>query len=459
MTLTTAQRAFLEGLFPGDQALFSAEETLVYGMDASRLSAPPLAVVRPVNPEQVRELLAWAETEKMPIYPRASATNVVGGCVPVKPGVVVSCLGLGRILDLSEEDFVAEVEPGVVLGELQRELTGRRLFYPPDPASLKVCTVGGSVSTCAGGLKAVKYGVTRDYVLGLDAVLPGGRVLSTGGRAHKNVVGLDLTRLLVGSAGTLAFFTKLILKLLPQPEATATVLSCFPSLDAALVAARGVFRAGILPVALELMDEGVLRALANLRDVPWPKDSRAALLIRLDGPRQGLGLEIKRLQESLTQASPTFQSVGIGPENEEELWDIRRLINPAAFTVGPNKAADDIALPRGRVGRALSAIQEVSREVGLPILCFGHLGDGNVHVNTMYDAQKPGDPERMAQAKARILDLTLSLGGTVSGEHGTGLVKAAYAARQLKPVERELMHAVKAAFDPSGIMNPGKELF
>ncbi len=459
MTLTDSQRDFLLGLFPGDQALFSAEETLVYGMDASRLSAPPLAVVRPTHQDQVRELLAWAEAGRIPIYPRARATNVVGGCVPVKPGVVVSCLGMNRILDMDENDFVAEVEPGVVVGDLQRELASRRLYYPPDPASFKVCTVGGSVSTCAGGMRAVKYGVTRDYVLGLHAVLPGGRVLTTGGRAHKNVVGLDLTRLLVGSVGTLAYFTRLTLKLLPLPEASATVLACFPTLDKALAAAKSLFRAGILPVALELMDHGTLRALENLRDTPWPKDSQAALLIKTDGSRLGLGLELKRLQETVAQSEPSYQAVGVGPEHEEALWEIRRLINPAAFTVRPNKAADDIAVPRGRVGQALAAIRIVADEADLPILCFGHLGDGNIHVNIMYDATKPGDLERLAKAKAKVLDLTLSLGGTVSGEHGTGLTKAAYAARQLGEVERDLMRQIKAAFDPSGIMNPGKELF
>lgn len=459
MTLSTSRKQFLQGLFPGDQSLFAPEETLVYGSDASRLHATPLAVVRPRTEDQVRELLAWARAEDVALYPRARATNVVGGCVPVKPGVVVSCLGMDRILDVDADDFVAEVEPGVVLGDLQTRLSERRLFYPPDPASHRVCTVGGSVSTCAGGMRAVKYGVTRDYVLGLRAVLPGGRVLTCGGRAHKNVVGLDLTRLLVGSAGTLGFLTRITLKLLPMPEGSATVLACFSSLGAALDAARGIFRAGILPVALELMDQGTLRALEQVLEVPWPRTAAAALLIKVDGSRPGLVLELKRLQEAVALATPAYQAVGVGPEHEESLWEIRRMINPAAFKVRPHKAADDIAVPRGMVGAALAAIQDIAREADLPILCFGHLGDGNIHVNVMYDASRPGDPERVAAAKARVLDLTLSLGGTVSGEHGTGLTKAAYAARQLGEEERALMRAVKAAFDPTGIMNPGKELY
>jgi D-lactate dehydrogenase (cytochrome)/glycolate oxidase len=252
-SLAAGTRRFLERLFPGDAAAFTPETMFVYGTDASRRFAMPAAVVRPESAGQIKELLAFAQAERVPILPRGRATNTVGDCVPVTGGIVVSTARLNRILDIDGDDFVAEVEPGVVTGDLQTALAPKQLFFAPDPASVKFSTVGGNAATCAGGMRAVKYGVTRDHILGIEAVLPGGETILTGGRTHKNVAGLDLTRLLVGSEGTLAFFTRLFLKLLPLPQATATLALAYPSVDAALTACADVFKAGILPVAMELL--------------------------------------------------------------------------------------------------------------------------------------------------------------------------------------------------------------
>lgn len=456
VVLTDAQRRFLEALLPSGDRLFAPEETLVFGTDASRLCGTPLAVVRPTEEAQLVELLRWADAERLPVYPRARATNVVGGCVPATPGIVVSTLRMDRIIDIDADDFVAVVQPGVVTADLQRAVEAKGLFYPPDPASQNISTIGGNVATCAGGMRAVRYGVTRDYVLGLRTVLPGGRVLASGSRCHKNVVGLDLVRLLVGSEGTLGCISEVTLKLLPLPEATASLLAGFADLGSAMDAVRRVFAAGILPVALEFMGPEVLDCAALLNDVPWPSSVRAALLFRLDGSRTTLPLDVDRLSRTVREAAPVWSAVGIGKDEEEPLWTIRRSINPASFLVKPNKLSDDVTVPRGSLRMALEGISSIAEGHGLTILTFGHVGDGNIHVNIMHDAARPDERAHALAAKGEVTDLILSLGGTLSGEHGVGLTKAPYVHRQLSQLERDLMAQVKMAFDPHGIMNPGK---
>jgi len=384
-SLSDGQRRFLAGLFPGEDALFAPEESLVFGADASRMFCPPLAVVRPTGEEQVKELLAWAHRERVPLFPRARATNLVGGCVPQGGGVVVSTLKMNRIKDIDNRDFVVVTEPGVVTGELQAAVEDKGLFYPPDPASVRISTIGGNVSTNAGGMRALKYGVTREFVLDMRVVLPGGEVIRTGSRNHKNVAGLDLTRLMVGSEGTLGFMTEITLKLLPLPEAQASVMVGFKTLAEAIEAASGIFGAGILPSAMELIDERPLNAVAAMAEVPWPEGTGGVLLMRLDGSEASIGPEVDRLVRCLSGTAPTFVDKAFG-QDEERLWEPRRLINPASFRIAPDKLADDIALPRGKVLEAVTSIREMADEAGLAVMCFGHLGDGNIHVNIMHDA-------------------------------------------------------------------------
>jgi len=453
--LTPEQETFLADLFPSDALLLRPEQTAVFSTDASRLRAAPLAVVRPKNREQVAELLHWAHSERIPIYPRARGTGTVGNAVPAKPGIVISMLAMNRILDIDDRDFVAVVEPGVVTGDLQRTVSERNMFYPPDPASSGFSTVGGNVSTCAGGLRAVKYGVTRDYVLGLEAILPGGRALRSGGRAHKDVVGLDLTRLFVGSAGKLGVITELTLKLLPKPETTASVLAGFPDIRRAMDGAAAIFRAGMLPAALEFMDKATLTALDIAGTSPLPKEAQAALLVRVDGSEAVVNAETDRLQAALQKARPVHLMTG-RDENEEALWDVRRGISPASFHLKPDKLGEDIAVPRGKVAEAVEGVHAIAAKYNLTIMCFGHLGDGNIHVNTMYNASWPEEADNAAMAKGEIFRLALSLGGSISGEHGTGLTKAAYVDLQLGADQQALMADIKRIFDPHGIMNPGK---
>ncbi|MCG8533398.1 MAG: FAD-binding protein [Desulfovibrionales bacterium] len=454
--LSSNHRAFLQQLFPATDCLVTPEEMVVFEADASRLEGTPLAVVRPETEEQIIELMRWAHTERIPIYPRARATNVVGLCVPKKPGIVVSTLKMDAIVEVDADDFIARVEPGVVTGDLQKRVEEEGLFYPPDPASLGISTIGGNVATCAGGMRALKYGVTREWVLGCRAVLPGGKVITCGGRNHKNVVGLDLLRLLTGSEGTLAFMSEITLKLMPKPEATASVLAGFANLEEALQAIKVMFRAGMLPTALEFMGPEVLQALEHVEVVPWPATVTAALLLRFDGSPQALKADTDKAQKIFASCNVQWSKTGIGKQEEEKLWDVRRSINPASFKVAPNKFSDDITVPRGKLLEAITGIKKIGAEHSLPILTFGHVGDGNIHVNIMHDASDAEELARAKKAKSAISKFVLSLRGTLSGEHGVGLVKAPYIHMQLSETERSLMHQIKHVFDPHSIMNPGK---
>ncbi|MGE4292765.1 MAG: FAD-binding oxidoreductase [Desulfovibrio sp.] len=457
-TPSASQRRFLSNLFPGDGAVFAPEELVAFSGDASQKEAAPWAAVRPESEEQLVELLKWADAERVPVYGRARGTNKVGQTVPVCGGVVVSFLRMNRILEIDPRDFVAVVQPGVVTAEFQVLLAKQRLFYPPDPASIKISTLGGNVATCAGGMRALKYGVTRDHLLGMRAVLPGGEILRLGTRCHKDVAGLDLTRLLAGSAGTLALFSELTLKLLPLPEASASALAGFANFETALAAAAAIFQAGLLPSALEFMDGVTLEALAHDFSGPqyaWLGQAGAALLFRLDGSQAAVRAEAATLRSVLGQFGPIFLETASGPD-EELFWDVRRSISPSLFHLAPDKSGEDVAVPRGQVLAAVRGLEAIGQKLGLRTACFGHLGDGNLHSNILYDRSK-GQAEAARQAKAELFRLVLSLGGTITGEHGVGLSKKDWLADQIGPAEREIMRRLKAVFDPHGIMNPGKE--
>ncbi len=455
--LTPAQKKFLASLFPGEAASFDEAACFVHGSDASRLPGMPWGVVRPTSAEQVAELLAWAQRERVPLLPRGRATGVAGAAVAANGGLVVSLLRMNRILEISPGDFLARCEPGVITADLQKACAAKGRFYPPDPGSVGISTIGGNIATCAGGMRAVKYGVTRDWVLGLTAVLPGGAVVRTGGRCHKDVAGLDLTRLLVGSEGTLGIVVEATLRLIPLPEASASLLAGFADMGALMRAAQAVFGGGLLPTAMEFFDQGTLRALSlTAESVPWPSGTAAALLLRLDGSAGAVAAELGKLDALLTPCAPTFRELAPDPAAEERLWELRRLVSPALYKLGPDKLADDLAVPRGVIAEAVAAFTAIGERRGVTVVCFGHLGDGNVHTDVMYDAADPRQNEAAHAAKDEILAAALGLGGTITGEHGVGLAKLPHLPGQIGAAERGLMRRLKAAFDPLGVMNPGK---
>jgi len=459
MSLAPSLLCALRAIFPGDALTVSPEETLIFGVDASRghaRPAAPAAVVRPESTEQVAELLRLADAERVPIHPRGRGTNRVGGCVPEPHGIVVSTARMNRIVEISGEDFVAVVQPGVVTGDLEAACRERGLFYAPDPASLRFSSIGGNLAQNAGGMRAVKYGTTRDWALGLTVVLPGGQILHTGSRCHKDVAGLDLTRLFVGSEGTLGFITEATLKLLPLPEAQASLLAVFAAEEDALRAGANVFVAGIVPVAMEFMPAEALTALESLGPVPWPTGSKAALLLRLDGFAETLAAGLVHLRQAVEPLAPTFFKTARTQAEEEALWEPRRQISQALFHFGPDKLSDDIAVPRGRIGEAVARIRRIGQDFGLTTAVFGHLGDGNLHINVIHDASDAAAAERARKAKDAVLALAVSLGGTISGEHGVGLSKLSWLEAMRGAPAVAAMRRIKSALDPNNIMNPGK---
>ncbi|MGE4312525.1 FAD-binding oxidoreductase [Desulfovibrio sp.] len=450
-TLTSGHKNFLVDLF-GDGVAFDPEVLRVYASDASLKVGTVLAMVRPVSVAQVCEFMRWAEAENIAVHPRGRGTSLSGGCVPTVPGIVLSTLGMDRILDISAEDFVAVIEPGVNTARLQAECEKLGLFYPPDPASGKATSVGGNVATCAGGLRAVKYGVTRDYVIGVEAVLPGGKLLKFGGRSHKDVIGLDLGRLFVGSEGTLGIITKLVLKLIPRPEASASVLVGYPSLDAALASMSKVFAAGILPSAVEFMNETVLEILSRTGDAPWPDTVKSLLLFQVDGSKDTVPLENARLSRQLSDA--LWRMEGVGKEEEDALWACRRRVSAASYVLGPDRIGGDMAVPRGSILKAVRRFEEIAASNGKRLIAFGHAGDGNIHANLHYDASDPDDARRTEKTHHELDAAVLEFGGSLSGEHGAGFLKDV--GRQIGKEEHALMRGVRRIFDPRGILNPGK---
>ncbi len=449
--LTPDHKAFLQNLF-GDNVSFDPKVLRVYSSDASLVSGEIFAMVRPDNTAQVQEFMRWADKERVAVHPRGRGTSLSGGCAPTVPGIVISMLGMDKILDISTTDFVAEVEPGICTATFQAACEKLGVFYPPDPASSKATSIGGNVATCAGGLKAVKYGVTRDYVLGCEVVLPGGQLLKLGGRTHKDVVGLDMTRFFVGSEGTLGIITKLILKLLPKPEATASVLAGYPSLDSALSSMGKVFAAGILPIAVEFMNETVLDILKQTGETPWPETVNSLLLFQIDGSEKTVPLEIARLAAQLDDA--LWQTQGVGAKEENVLWAHRRRVSAASYVMGPDRVGGDMAVPRGKILEAVRHFEEIAKKNGKKLIAFGHAGDGNIHANLHYDASDPDDNARTMKTHHELDEAVLQFGGSISGEHGVGCLKDV--GRQLGEAEQAMMRQIRKVFDPNGILNPNK---
>ncbi len=430
------------------------EDLLCYGFDASGLDVAPSAVVWPRDVDDVVKILGFAYANNIPVIPRGAGSGMTGGSVPSKGAVVLSLERMNRILDIDKENMSVVVEPGVINGKLQRELERHKLFYPPDPASMNFCTIGGNVAENSGGPRAIKYGVTRDYVMGLEAVLPDGRVINTGVKTAKGVVGYDLTRLIVGSEGTLAVVTKIRLRVLPLPEDVITLLVLFSDAGRAGEAVRLILAQRIIPRTLEFLDGGAIEAVENYKPTGIPRGVEAMLLIELDGHAQTITKEAERISEIVDR----LQGEVTMAEDEaarEKIWEARRAVSPALYHLKPAKINEDIVVPRGRIPDMLNILKRLSEETGITIINFGHAGDGNIHVNIMVDKNKE-EYEKARNLVKEIFRATIELGGTISGEHGVGLTKAPYISMEIPPAELDLMKKIKAVFDPKNILNPGK---
>jgi glycolate oxidase len=431
------------------------EDLICYGFDASGVEMSPSAVVWPRSTEDVVKVMKYAYEHSIPVVPRGAGTGVTAGAVPSKGSIILSFEKMKRILEIDSENLQVLCEPGVINGRLQRELEWKGLFYPPDPASMHFCTIGGNVAENAGGPRALKYGVTRDYVMEMESVLPNGDVITMGVKTSKGVVGYDLSRLLTGSEGTLAVFTKIRLKVLPLPEEVITLLAIFNNLEASGDAVSKIISSRIIPRTLEFMDHEAVAAVEKFKPVGLPADAEALLLIELDGYPASIQKEAQKIADICQQMGADIK-IAEDQEARNKLWASRRAISPALYHLKSDKINEDIVVPRNRVTEMLKRLRRLSEESGLTIVNFGHAGDGNIHVNIMVDKADTGEYERGLSLVEKVFQETLSLGGTISGEHGIGLTKANYIGMELSKKEIEIMQSIKKMFDPKNILNPGK---
>ena len=433
----------------------SPEDLVCYGFDASGIEISPSAVVWPDTTEDVAKVMKYAYENSISVVPRGAGTGMTAGAVPSKGAIIISFEKMKRILEIDTENLNVLCEPGVINGRLQRELEWKGFFYPPDPASMNFCTIGGNVAENAGGPRALKYGVTRDYVMEIESVLPNGEIMTTGVKTSKGVVGYDLTRLLTGSEGTLSVFTKIRLKVLPLPEEVVTLLAIFNNLEASGDAVAKIISSKIIPRTLEFMDREAIAAIEKFKPVGLPKDAEAILLIELDGHPSAITKEAEKIVDICQQLGAEIKKA----EDEDarnQLWASRRAISPALYQIRPTKINEDIVVPRNMVTEMLKRLRKLSEESGIKIVNFGHAGDGNIHVNIMVDKADNDEYTKGLSLVEQIFKDTLSLGGTISGEHGIGLTKAGYIGMELSRKELEIMEAIKKVFDPKNILNPGK---
>ena len=427
-----------------------------YSYDATQISVRPEAVIFPESASEISRIMVLANRHRFPVVPRGAGSGFSGGSVPIQGGLVLVLLRLNRIKKIDTKNFLAVVEPGVITKDFQQAVEAQGLFYPPDPSSLAFSSLGGNVAECAGGGRAVKYGVTRDYVLGLEVVLPTGEIIKTGVRTTKGVVGYDLTRLLIGSEGTLGVITEITVKLLTKPESKRTILAFFDRLAPATQAVVELFQSGVLPSILEFMDQPSIQVVEEYLHLGLPTEAKALLLIEIDGREESISSQAESIQQTLERLEAIGFRMTSSAQEADELWKARRTISPALFRLKPNKINEDIVVPRDKIPEAIERFQEIGSRLGLLIVSFGHAGDGNIHVNVMYDAKNPEEDAKAKTAVEEIFRTVMALGGTLSGEHGVGLTKAPYLSMELDPVSIALMKKIKSLFDPNNILNPGK---
>lgn len=434
------------------------EDQVCYAYDATRRFYPPEAVVFPKDAGEVSAILRLANEYSFPVTPRGAGSGMSGGSLPVEGGVAMVMTRFNRILNIDTDNLVASVQPGVITGHFQKAVEKKGLFYPPDPSSAEFSSLGGNLAECAGGARAVKYGVTRDYVLGMEVVLPTGEIVRFGVNTAKGVVGYDLARLVVGSEGTLGVITEITLRLLPLPETSMTVMAICDKMEAAAECVAEIIRKGIIPRAMEYMDNAAIRCVERHLGAGLPVDAAAILLIEVDGRASEAAFLSERIV-SVLEAYPGVKSrIAGSAEEAARFWKARKSISPALRAYGTGKLNEDIVVPRSRMPEMVSRIRELGEKTGLTMVSFGHAGDGNIHFNVMFDKDDARQEALALEAVDAVFDYTLALGGTISGEHGVGIAKAPYMEKEISGEVIALMKRIKKAFDPAGILNPGKML-
>ena len=450
-------RSIFAGIVGAANVLTEREDVIAYGYDGTFFDNTPPLVVLPGSTAEIAQIHRYADANGIAITPRAMGSGLSGGSVPLAGSIVLGVARLNRILTIDEIDRVAVVQAGVITAHLQAEVERRGLFYPPDPSSLKQSAIGGNVAENAGGSRCLKYGVTNDYVLALEVVLPDGTVLRTGGRSVKNVTGYNLRSLFTGAEGTLGTITEVTLRLINKPRFARTAMAIFDRMDDATATVNAVLASGVLPTSIELIDDVTARCIEENTPVGLPLDAQAILLFGTDGSDERL------VEEDTAGIAATCRAGGAreirvaadGVE-AEKMWSARRAISPSLARRRPNKLGEDIAVPRSAIPEMARRVRAIATQFDLEIPLFGHVGDGNLHPNILCDRRDAGEMLRVAGAARAIFEAAIDLGGTLSGEHGIGLLKKQFMELDLGPEAIALMRKIKDAIDPNGIMNPGK---
>ncbi|USK31604.1 glycolate oxidase subunit GlcD [Bacillus sp. F19] len=435
----------------------SNEARLVYSYDATpNFQAMPDGVIMPQNKEQISAILKICSETGIPIVPRGSGTNLSAGTCPTEGGIVLLFNHMNKILEIDEENLTAIVQPGVITLNIIQAVEEKGLFYPPDPSSMKISTIGGNINECSGGLRGLKYGTTKDYVLGLEVVLPNGDIIRTGGKLAKDVAGYDLTSLFVGSEGTLGIVTEAILKLIPIPETKETLLALFEDMDAAAKTVSAIIANKIIPATLEFLDQPTCEVVEDFAKVGLPTDVNAVLLIEQDGPPEVVARDILAISEICKQGNAVSVKIAKSKEEAEALSTARRSALSALARMKPTTILEDATVPRSRISEMVQAINQIALKYNLKICTFGHAGDGNLHPTCLTDARDKEEVHRVELAFEEIFQKAIELGGTITGEHGVGEMKSPYLAMKIGEEGIAAMKAIKSSLDPHGIMNPGK---
>jgi glycolate oxidase len=448
----------LEAIVGPDYLLTSPEDRVCYSYDGTFAECRPDAIVSPDTTDQVSAILALAHREGIPVVPRGMASGLAAGTVPFGGGLVLNLTRMNRILEIDRENLTATAQSGVVTSDLAAAVEREGLFYPPDPASIRQSTLGGNVACNSGGPRCLKYGVTGDYVMALEAVLPDGRVLRTGNKCLKDVTGYDLVHLLVGSEGTLAVISEVTVRLLPLPQAKRTALAIFQDIGSASQVVNQILYAGVLPATLEIVDETAIQCVEEYLHAGLDCTAEAMLIVETDGDPESAQREIEVAAQVCKQGGAREVQIARTAAESDELWHARRSVSPSLGRVRPNKLGEDIVVPRSAIPEMVRRIKRTALKHDLPIVIFGHAGDGNLHPNILFDKRDEDELERVEAAVGELFANAVDLGGTLSGEHGVGVLKQPYLEMALGPLAIEVMRGIKRAFDPKGILNPGKVL-
>lgn len=446
----------LERIVGPERATDAPEDLLAYSYDAYTEEHRPEIVLFPATTEEVSAIMRTAYREVIPVTARGSGTNLAGESIPVRGGIVVCLTRMDRILSVDAENHTATLQPGVVNMDLQRAVEKQGMMYPPDPASWAMATMGGTVATNAGGPRTLKYGVTKDYLLGLTVVLADGDVLKTGGRTIKNVTGYNLTNLFCGSEGTLGIFTEITVRLIPLPQATRTIRADFAKLEDCTDAVAAIVAAGIVPAAMELMNQFTVRAVEMSFGLGLPTDLDGMLLIQVDGHPETLTREIGQIEKILQERSVTNVSTAENSAEAEKLWQARRSAGPALMRMRPNFITEDVTVPVSKITAMIRKVVEICQKHQIEVGVIAHAGDGNLHPCMVFDQRDKNEFERVKTICAELVPEALALGGTLSGEHGIGIAKARFLHLEMDPIAIRVMSGIKEYFDPKGILNPGK---